>query len=123
MKAQTSRFQGAPRYFGPDRRRRTVYVTRHTEYHFDGDSCVAVRDLASGQWQVAHAALRRRLDAVARLDPGGSGPAGAGGWVLGSGEPRVGDVLLFSGDGAEMATSALSAIARPEKATVGAYPP
>jgi hypothetical protein len=102
-------------YAGPDRRRRRVYVTRNTEYHFDDRLCVAVRDRDSGHWLLRHPALRRRLsgsirfnknlDAYPTLDA-----------------PRLGEGLFFGEDGPDVVTSNLLSVERPAKDLVGSYP-
>lgn len=106
-----------PAYPGPDRRRRVAYLTRNTEYHLESGVCVAVRDRTTGNWQLCHGALghklagslRRRsgLEPYPTLEP-----------------PEVGDALFFTPDGenAEVLTSNLLSIERPQKATIEAYP-
>jgi hypothetical protein len=105
-------------YLGPDRRRRVAYVTRNTEYHLQSGVCVAVRDLASGNWQLCHGALGRRLTGSIRRKPGIEPYP-----TLET--PEVGDALFFTppGDeGRDVLTSNLTAIERPQKATIDAYP-
>jgi hypothetical protein len=102
-------------YSGPERRRRWLYVTRNTEYHLVDGVCVAVRDRTTGNWQLAHSALHRKLRGAVRVTRDRqAAPA--------PGVPRVGDALFFGGDGPDVMTSNLTAIGRPEKATVGSYP-
>ena len=105
-------------YSGPDRRRRVTYMTRNTEYHLEGGICVAVRDRATGNWQLCHGALGRRLTGSLRrkagLEPFPTLET-----------PEVGDALFFAErreDGAEVLTSNLLGIERPQKTTVAAYP-
>jgi hypothetical protein len=105
-------------YAGPERRRRVAYVTRNTEYHVEGGRCVAVRDRASGNWQLCHTAIGRRLSASVRFKPG-SAPYPT------VEAPEVGDALFFAppgADGVEVLTSYLLSIERPQKATIAAYP-
>ena len=52
--------QHAIEYTGPERRRRKVYLTRNTEYHFLDEVCVAVRHRDSGQWRGRHQVWGRR---------------------------------------------------------------
>jgi hypothetical protein len=102
-------------YTGPERRRRSVYLTCNTEYHFLDKVCVAVRHRDTGQWRVAHVALQRMLsgsvsftasgDVHPKLDP-----------------PAVGDALFFATDGADVITSTLTAVGRPLPQTIAAYP-
>lgn len=102
-------------YAGTERRRRRVYFTRNTEYHFHDDVCVAVRRRDTGQWRMAHVALQRTLS--------GSVKFSANGDVQPKTEPpEVGDALFFVTDGADVITSALTAVGRPLPQTVAAYP-
>jgi len=102
------------RYFGPERRRHRVYVTRNTEYHFRDDTCVAVRDLKTQQWLVSHLAVERRLSGGVRMVAGGCA-------VPTSAPPRVGESLYFGEDGRELVTSALRSVERPDPETVRTY--
>lgn len=102
-------------YPGPERRRHRMYVTRNTEYHFRDGVCVAIRDRSSGNWQLVHQALHRRLSGSVRFNERGEGfPALA--------EPRVGDLLFFVSEGPDVVTSRLTAVERPEKQIVAVYP-
>jgi len=104
-----------PEYIGPERRRRRVYLTRNTEYHFLDTVCVAVRHRDTGQWRVAHVALQRTLSgAVCFTAEGELHPK--------PDLPLVGDALFFATDGADVITSALTAIGRPLPQTVASYP-
>jgi hypothetical protein len=100
---------------GPDRRRRRTYVTRNTEYHVDDRVCIAVRDRATGRWQLSHPALRRKLEGSLRCgeahDPFPSLEP-----------PRPGDALFFASDGEDVLTSHLVSIERPEPTTIAGYP-
>ena len=109
---QSSEIQG---YRGRERRVRVMYVTRNTEYHFNGQRCVAVRERASGSWLLTHPALNRSLSGSVRYNRDREAYPTLEG-------PRVGDGLLFATDGPDVVTSDLEAIARPAKATVCAYP-
>lgn len=102
-------------YTGPERRRRKVYFTRNTEYHFLDDVCVAVRHRDSGQWRMGHVALQRKLSgAVSFSDHGELQPKAAA--------PTVGDALFFSAEGLDVITSTLTDVARPLPKTISAYP-
>jgi len=106
------------RYAGPERRRRVTYMTRNTEYHLEGGICVAVRDRASGNWQLCHEAIGRRLSASVRRKSGAEPFP-----TLET--PEIGDALYFAPgrvEGIDVLTSSLLSIERPEKATVAAYP-
>lgn len=104
-----------PRYNGPERRRRRVFLTRNTEYHFVDDVCVAVRHRDSGHWRMAHVALQRRLSGCVTF--------GAEGEVHPkTSQPQIGDALFFATDGADVITSALTAVGRPLPQTIASYP-
>ncbi len=109
---QSSEIEG---YRGRERRMRVMYVTRNTEYHFNGQRCVAVRERSSGSWLLTHPALNRPLSGSVRYNRDREAYPTLEG-------PRVGDGLLFATDGPDVVTSDLEAIARPAKATVSAYP-
>jgi len=107
-----------PSYQGPERRRRVTYMTRNTEYHLESGICVAVRDRATGNWQLCHGALGRRLSASVRQQ-GGLAPRPS------LDAPELGDALFFGPCGpsaTEVLTSSLLSIERPQKATIDAYP-
>ena len=97
-----------------ERRRHVMYVTRNSEYHFEGAYCVAVRDRVQGRWRMTHSALQRQLSGVIRYAHGEAYP------VLQA--PCVGDALFFSGGGTDLVTSELMAIERPPKELVESYP-
>ena len=102
-------------YRGAERRRRKVYLTRNTEYHFLDDVCVAVRHRDSGQWRMAHMALQRRLSgSVSFSEHGDVQPKTA--------PPSVGDSLYFSSDGVDVITSTLTDVTRPLPQTIASYP-
>lgn len=102
-------------YAGPERRRRRVYLTRNTEYHFVGDVCVAVRHRESGRWRLAHAALQRTLAGVVSFSEHGE-------LQPKSGPPRVGDALFFTGARADVITTTLTEVARPLPQVIQSYP-
>jgi hypothetical protein len=102
-------------YGGPDRRRRRVYVTRNTEYHFDDRTCVAVRDRDTGHWLLRHPALKRRLSGSIRFSKHLLAYP-----TLES--PRLGEGLFFGDDGPDVVTSNLLSVERPPKNVVGSYP-
>jgi hypothetical protein len=93
-------------------------MTRNTEYHLQSGICVAVRDRASGNWQLCHGALGRHLVGSIRRKAGREPYPTVD-------KPEVGDSLFFTlrdREGPEVLTSNLLAIERPQKATVAAYP-
>ena len=102
-------------YAGPERRRRKVYLTRNTEYHFIDDVCVAVRHRGSGQWRMAHVALQRSLSGSVRFSEHGEVQPK-------SGQPSVGDALFFASNGADVITSTLTEVSRPLPQTIATYP-
>jgi hypothetical protein len=102
-------------YIGPERRRRRVYFTRNTEYHFVDDVCVAVRRRDTGQWRVAHVALQRTLSGSVRF-------SAAGDLQPKPDRPEVGEALFFATDGADVLTSVLTAVGRPLPQTISSYP-
>lgn len=110
--------EATPSYPGPDRRRRVAYMTRNTEYHLQSGICVAVRDRATGNWQLCHRVLGHRLAGSIRRK------AGVGPYPTVD-RPEVGDSLFFvtrEGEGPEVLTSNLLAIERPQKTTIHTYP-
>jgi len=102
-------------YTGPERRRRKVFLTRNTEYHFMDDVCIAVRQRDSGQWRIAHAALARTISGSVRFTANGNVQPTAG-------PPSVGDALFFAASGADVITSALTEVSRPLPQTIASYP-
>jgi hypothetical protein len=107
--------QEAHNYSGPERRRFRTYVTRNTEYHFNGTVCVAVRDRRTGRWLPSHLALNRKLSGGVKFLPNGAA-------LPSSPAPRVGEALYFAEDGRELVTSLLCDIERPQKEVVRSYP-
>ena len=104
----------SPTYPGQERRQHRVYVTRNTEYHFRGATCVAVRDRKTGRFLQSHLAVQRTLSGGVKYQ--------ANGTAIPSGAPQVGEALYFATDGRELVTSLCSSIERPERAVVNAYP-
>ncbi|MEP7052480.1 MAG: hypothetical protein ABJB12_19085 [Pseudomonadota bacterium] len=102
-------------YAGRERRRHRVYVTRNTEYHFRGETCVAVRDRKSGRFLQSHLAVQRTLSGGVKYQDNGTA-------VPSCAPPRVGEALYFGEDGRELVTSLCSSIERPERRLVAAYP-
>lgn len=98
-----------------ERRQHRMYVTRNTEYHFKGETCVAVRDRKSGRFLQSHLAVKRTLSCGVRYQENGTAiPSGA--------PPQVGEALYFGDEGRELVTSLCSSIERPDRALVAAYP-
>lgn len=101
-------------YSGQERRQHRVYVTRNTEYHLRGATCVAVRDRKTGRFLQSHLAVQRTLSGGVKYQ--------ANGTAIPSGEPAVGEALYFANEGRELVTSLCSSIERPERVVVNAYP-
>jgi hypothetical protein len=101
-------------FSGQDRRQHRVYVTRNTEYHFRGATCVAVRDRKTGRFLQSHLAVQRTLSGGVKYQ--------ANGTAIPSGAPQVGEALYFGDDGRELVTSLCSSIERPERKVVHSYP-
>ncbi len=111
MKSTPSRDQ----FSGYERRQHRMYVTRNTEYHFRGQTCVAVRDRKTGHFLQSHLAVQRTLSGGVKYQDNGTAiPSGAA--------PLVGEALYFGDDGRELVTSLCSSIERPERQLVAAYP-
>jgi len=102
-------------YTGPERRRRKVYLTRNTEYHFLDDVCIAVRHRDSGHWRVAHVALHRSSNGCVSFSEHGEVQPKPG-------PPGVGDALFFAADGADVITSTVTDVLRPLPQTIALYP-
>ncbi len=102
-------------YPGPERRRRVMYVTANTEYHFRDGTCVAVRDRGTGRFVQAHLALGRRFAGAVRFSRDGS-------VVPSTQEPAPGAALYFGPEGRELVTSRLVSVGRPSKQLVQTYP-
>jgi hypothetical protein len=102
-------------YAGDERRQHRMYVTRNTEYHFRGRTCVAVRDRKTGRFLQSHLAVQRTLSGGVRYH--------ANGCAVPSFEPpQVGEALYFGDEGRELVTSLCSSIERPERRWVATYP-
>jgi len=102
-------------YSGEERRQHRVYVTRNTEYHFRGQTCVAVRDRKTGRFLHSHLAIQRTLSGGVRYQSNGSA-------VPSCAPPQVGEALYFGDDGRELVTSLCASIERPERRLVSSYP-
>jgi hypothetical protein len=101
-------------YSGPERRRRRMFVTRNTEYHFRDNVCVAVRDRSSGRGLSSHLALEREISGRVRFQSNGTA-------IPCEQMPRVGDALFFGSGGRELVTSLLCSIERPSRDLIGEY--
>ncbi|HET7538921.1 MAG TPA: hypothetical protein VFK05_03590 [Polyangiaceae bacterium] len=101
---------------GHERRLHRVYVTRNTEYHFRGQTCVAVRDRKTGRFLASHLAIQRTLSGGVKYHANGCA-------VPSYAPPVVGEALHFGEGGRELVTSLCSSIERPERALVASYPP
>ena len=102
-------------YGGRERRQHRMYVTRNTEYHFRGQTCVAVRDRKTGRFLQSHLAVQRTLSGGVKYQANGTA-------VPSCAAPQVGEALYFGDDGRELVTSICSSIERPERGLVSAYP-
>ena len=102
-------------YTGPERRQHRMYVTRNTEYHFRGQTCIAVRDRKSGRFLQSHLAVQRKLSGGVKYQENGTA-------IPSDAPPQVGEALYFGSDGRELVTSLCSSIERPEWRLVAAYP-
>ena len=102
-------------YEGPERRRHRVYVTRNTEYHFEVDRCVAVRDRRSGDFLPSHLAVERRLACGMRFYLNGAIEPNLE-------EPEIGEALYLPAPDRELVTSPVERIERPTAATIARYP-
>jgi hypothetical protein len=102
-------------YEGRERRQHRMYVTRNTEYHFRGETCVAVRDRKTGSFLQSHLAVQRTLSGGVKYHTNGTA-------VPSCAPPLVGEALYFGDDGRELVTSICSSIERPERGLVAAYP-
>lgn len=99
----------------PERRRRRVYVTKNTEYHFKDDVCVAVRDRRAARWLLAHQVIDRKLSGSVRFKSNGDAYPTLE-------RPNVGDAIFFGSGGPDVVTSIVASIDRPEKQVVQEYP-
>lgn len=102
-------------YSGEERRQHRVYVTRNTEYHFRGQTCVAVRDRKTGSFLQSHLAIQRTLSGGVSYQANGTA-------IPSYAPPQVGSALYFGEGGRELVTSLCSSIERPERRLIAAYP-
>jgi hypothetical protein len=101
-------------YSGPERRKNRVFVTKNTEYHFQGQRCVAVRDRRSAKWLPSHLAIGRQLSGGVQFHKNGTAiPVFDG--------PDLGEALYFADDGRELITSAICGLERPTRETLQSY--
>lgn len=89
-----------------NRRRHRMFVTKNTEYHLRLDQCVGVRDRDSGAWHRHHAALRLR---AIQVPP------------MGHDDRWLGRRLQFWGSQADVVTSPVMEVARPERECLPRY--
>lgn len=101
-------------YAGRDRRQHRVYVTRNTEYHFRGQTCIAVRDRKTGRFLHSHLAIDRTLSGGVKYQQNGVA-------VPSCAPPQIGEALYFGDEGRELVTSLCDSIERPVRAVVEAY--
>ncbi len=95
-----------------ERRRHRRFVTRNTEYHMRGETCVGVRHRTTGMWLTEHDALGTRL--VGSLARTGHGFAMAP-------EGEVGTSLWFNRSGMDVVTSAVVDKDRPPRGAILHY--
>jgi len=102
-----------------ERRRYRVFVTRNSEYHCRDDVCVAVRDVASGDFVNDHPAIGRRMAGGIRFHADGRVRS----FSRRGEEPHPGETLFFSDGRRDLAlrTSELRATMRPPKQAVRHY--
>lgn len=91
-----------------ERRRHTMYVTSHTEYHCRGREVVGIRDRGTGRWQRWHPLLRHRLVGAVDRDEQFTRSV------------EIGAPLVFVGDNT-FVTSRLRERGRPPKDALGSY--
>ncbi|GEM_PF-705015 len=89
-----------------NRRKHRLFSTSNTEYHLRTDECVGVRDRQSGRWLRGHVALRLR---ALRLPPPGSDHH----WI--------GRRIHFWGATADVLTSPVVDVARPNPGSLESY--
>ncbi len=102
-------------YTGLDRRLHRMYVTRNTEYHFCGRTCVAVRDRRTGHFLNTHEAVRRQLSGGVKYQENGTA-------IPSLAAPQIGEALYFGEEGRELVTILCSSIERPSRSLVASYP-
>ena len=103
-------------YQGHERRTHRVYVTGNSEYHVDGDVCVAVKNLVTGAFLAVHPALGKTLVGGLRFGDQAALPHPS--------RVEAGDCLCFESARTRIpvVTSQLKSARRPSKRTVMAYP-
>lgn len=99
-------------FSGPERRQHRIFVTRNTEYHLRGRTCVAVRDVWTGRWARQHPALGRRLFGAVTPGQNGLEPVS---------EPRTGTILWFENGDDDILTSMLTYVSRPPRSALIHY--
>jgi hypothetical protein len=108
-----------PEYSGPERRKRSVYVTRNHEYHCKDGVCVAVRDARTGDFVPEHLALGKTVTGAFVL----RGGRGIGSMFLPE-NVAPGQRVHFSIDAQDpsaVTTSSLKSIERPPREIVAQY--
>jgi hypothetical protein len=103
-------------YEGPERRIHKVFVTRNTEYHIKGSTCVGVRDRESGEWLRSHFAVERAVVGAIKFFDSGAMSASPG-------LPRVGESMYFEDLGRDLVTSCVVSVERPRPEIVAEYAP
>jgi hypothetical protein len=101
-------------YEGPERRIHKVFVTRNTEYHLKGATCVGVRDRETGEWLQGHFAVERSVVGTIKFFESGAMSATPG-------LPRVGESMYFEDLGRDLVTSSVVAVERPRPEVVAEY--
>jgi hypothetical protein len=101
-------------YEGPERRIRKVFVTRNTEYHMKGATCVGVRDRETGEWLRTHFAVERPVVGAIKFFDSGAMSAS-------SGLPRVGESMYFEDLGRDLVTSCVVSVERPRPEVIAEY--
>ena len=103
-------------FFGPDRRRHKLYVTRNTEYHVRDGHVIAVRERGRRIWVPEHRAIGMLVIGRIRGDS----------MVPKHEDPEVGDRMYLADEGGRgphnLVTSTVLAVERPAREVVAAYP-
>jgi hypothetical protein len=99
-------------YRGQERRQHHLYVTRNTEYHVRGRTCVGVRDLWTGRWSRNHPALGRKLFGAVAPAANGLEPVS---------DVRPGSLLWFENGDDDILTSVLTFVSRPPRSALVHY--
>jgi len=97
-----------------ERRIHKVFVTRNTEYHFEKNTCVAIRDRKTGQWQQRHTVLLRDVTGSILYGVNGS-------MRITPGLPKVGESMYFDANDCEIITSSIVSVERPGYDVVASY--